>query len=569
MAAVPPEGNVPGSGAVIVDVNVDVDLDTDSSAEGGWEDVGIHNLLGQSDAMAVRVLRAFRANTIRQNKWQKDNPHNLTGDNIEINACIASGSYGLVFRAVNKDTRTEDQPGIEYAIKMSKLRLDSEANLDYNMGSDRSPALTRTSEASVVDPNLMKALSLNSKRGREITTYLQYIKSGHPNVTNMAGWAEFDILGSPFSLIILELCDHGTLSDMVTEFRESDEYIPEGFIWHTFEQLFNGLAFLHGEHPQYITKPEFAGRTETTVARDIKANNVFIQSVPANSPPNTYPTIKLGDFGESLHLPRHGTRDFNYGNSTCDPPDTKMSAKYDVWSVGAMIYMLARRGHYPNRGCDMVDSSGRVLKFHRAGPEQREIILAARNQESRFEPINEHLTLRLETEIRWAMTLNREERPTAVEVYLQVRKLNEARKKFMYRELPDWAPLLKLQRRYRPLELVKMDWKVNDAEERDFLFQYSGGLTVRRTERERNRVRRSIAEYHAVVQRKKNEKQREVDLRAGVRNHAELDRARRRVIEQEEIGKVTNERKEYGGWLRSGYKRRRLEYRRGRARWVD
>ncbi|TGO53533.1 hypothetical protein BCON_0121g00130 [Botryotinia convoluta] len=569
MAAVPQEGNVPGAGAVLIDVNVDVDIDTESSTEGGWQDVGISTLTGQSDAMAVRVLRAFRANTIRQNKWFKDNPHNLTGDNIEVDACIASGSFGLVFRAENKDTRSEGQLGIKYAVKISKLRLESEANLDYNMGSDHSPTLTRTSEASVANPKQMKELSLASKRGREITTFLQYIKSGHPNVMNMAGWAEFDVLGNPFSLIVLEICDLGTLYDMVSEFRERDEYIPEGFIWHAFEQLFSGLAFLHGEHPQYITKPEFAGRLETTVARDIKANNVFIQSLPANAPPNTYPTVKLGDFGESLHLPRHGTRDYNYGNSTCDPPDTKMSTKYDVWSVGAMIYMVARRGRYPNKGCTLVDTSGKIIKFHRARPEQRELLLAARSQESRFEPINDHLTLRLETEIRWAMTLNRKDRPTAVEVYLKIQKLNDARKRFMYRKLPDWAPKLQLQREYKPLELVKMDWLIEDAEERDFLFKYSGGLMVRRTERERNRVRRSLAEHHAMVQRRKNEKQREIDLRTGVHDHAELDRARRRVIEQEEIGKVNNERKEYGGWLRSGYKRRKLEYHRGRAHWVD
>lgn len=59
MATVPPEGNAPGAGAVIVDVNVDVDLDTESSDEGGWQDVGISTLTGQSDAMAVRVMRKY------------------------------------------------------------------------------------------------------------------------------------------------------------------------------------------------------------------------------------------------------------------------------------------------------------------------------------------------------------------------------------------------------------------------------------------------------------------------------------------------------------------------------
>ncbi|KAF7960877.1 hypothetical protein EAE96_000549 [Botrytis aclada] len=569
MAAVPQEGNVLGGGGVIIDVNVDGGEDTGSTSEQVWQNVGITGVKAQSDAMAVRVLRAFRANTIRQNKWQKHNPHNLTGDNIEIDACIASGSFGLVFRVENKDTRNGEQPGNKYAIKISKLRLESDANLDYNMGSDHSPTLTRTSEASVVDLKQVKALSLASKRGREITTFLQYIKTGHPNVMNMAGWAEFDVLENPFSLIVLEICDLGTLWDMVGEFRERDEYIPEGFIWHAFEQLFNGLAFLHGEHPDYIKKPEFAGRTETTIARDVKSNNVFIQSIPANSPPNTYPTIKLGDFGESLHLPRHGTRDYNYGNSTCDPPDTKMSAKFDVWSVGAMIYMVAKRGGYPNKGVNMVDSDGSVIVFHHATPKQREQILAARNRESRFEPINDHLTLQLETEIRWAMTLKREDRPTAIQVYLRVQKLHAARKKFMYRELPDWAPKLQLQREYKPLELVRREWMIEDAEERDFLYEYSAGLVVQRPERERNRVRRGLAEYHAMAQRRKDEKKREADLRAGVREHAEQERVRRAVVEQEEIAKVVNERKEYGGWLRSGHKRRRLEYHRGRAHWVD
>ncbi|ATZ50044.1 hypothetical protein BCIN_05g04340 [Botrytis cinerea B05.10] len=569
MAAAPQEGHVPGAGGIIVDVNVDVDLDTESPTEQPWEDVGISNLTNQSDYMAVRVLRAFRANTVRQNKWLKDNPHNLTGDNIEVEACIASGTFGLVFLVENKDTRSEGQPGLKYAVKISKLRLESDANLDYQMGSDHSPTLTRTSDASVVDPKQIKALSLTSKRGREITTFLQYIKSGHPNVMNLSGWAEFDNLGNPFSMLVLEICDLGTLSDMVSEFRDRDEFIPEGFIWHVFEQLFSGLAFLHGEHPQYVTKPEFAGRTQTTVARDVKSNNIFIQSLPANSPPNTYPNIKLGDFGESLHLPRRGTRNYNYGNSTCDPPDNKMSAKYDVWSVGTLIYMMARRGYYPNKGCSLIDSSGRVMKFHHANSEQKELLLAARNKESRFEPINEHLTLQLETQIRWALTLNRNDRPRSVEVYTRVQKLNNERKRFMYRELPEWAPVLQLQRQFKPLELVKREWMIEDAEERDFLFEYAGGLTVRRLEKERNRVRRSLAEQQAMIQRREDEKQREVNLRTGVHRHAEQDRARRRVIEQEEIDKVNKERVEFGGWLQSGYKRRRLEYHRGRAHWVD
>lgn len=181
----------------------------------------------------LSIVGAFRSRTIRQNKWRTIH-HNLTGDNIDIDACIASGSFGAIFRAENKDTRRNGEPGTKYAIKVMKVRIDTQAEGEWEptgkMGEDYSPVLSRTSEASIEDVEEMMRKSLTAKRSREFRTSLQYIKTGHPNVCNMEGWAEFDILAHNYSMLIMELCDYGDIHDIVNNFRKKKEFIPEGFM---------------------------------------------------------------------------------------------------------------------------------------------------------------------------------------------------------------------------------------------------------------------------------------------------------------------------------------------------
>ncbi|CAD6441975.1 b2815d7e-977a-4bf9-a0ca-b3cff0e5d4aa [Sclerotinia trifoliorum] len=520
------------------------------------------HLIHNPEIIAVRVIRAFRCREVRQNKWCSVK-HNLTAENIEIDACIANGSFGVVFRAENKDTRVDEKPGIKYAIKVSNLRLDdSEDRLEIYMGSDHSPVLTRSSEASIQEEEEMRRRSLYSKRAREIRTSLEYIKTGHFNVCNLEGWAEFDILGSHFIMTIMELCDIGTLDDMVSMMIANGEYIPEAFIWHASEQLFDGLAFLHGEHPEYRDKPEFRG-DKSTILRDIKADNIFLKSPPANSPPDIYPTLKLADFGEAIHLPKGGTRDLYFGNSSCEPPDTKLSAKFDVWSVGAQLYYMAKMGNYPNVGCVFRESGKKVL-WGDMGPRKREKVTEARNNPDRFQLIDDHLTAELQRFIRGIMNLDRHQRPTALEVFRKAQVLNGERKKLMYRKLPDFINM-SIARPFATLELVDTEWRMEQAEREGFLFQYGGGLPVKRRMKDRVKLWKTLVDEKALERAKVEKRKLELDKYMGMEQHANLDRGRRSVLEAEEIDKINKERKDNGGWLLSEQKRRKVNIRKRRV----
>ncbi|EDO03676.1 predicted protein [Sclerotinia sclerotiorum 1980 UF-70] len=520
------------------------------------------HLIHTPEIIAVRIMRAFSSKEIRQNKWCSVK-HNLTADNIEIDACIANGAFGVVFRAENKDTRVAEKPGIKYAIKVSNLRLDdSEDVYEADMGSDHSPVLTRSSEASIQEVEEMKRRSLYSKRAREIRTSLEYIKTGHLNVCKLEGWAEFDTLGSHFLMNIMELCDLGTLNDLVNNIVVHVEYIPEAFMWHACEQLFDGLAFLHGEHPDYRDKPEFRGN-KSTVLRDIKSDNIFIQSPPANSPPNTYPALKLADFGEAIHLPKGGTRDFHFGNSSCEPPDTKLSAKFDVWSVGAQIYYMAKSGKYPNVGC-VFRSKGKKQLWGDMGPKRKAMVIEARNSLNRFEPIDDHLTGELQRHIRWIMNLDRHQRPSALEVFRRAQVLNGERKKLMYRKLPDYVQM-DISREFKTLELVNTDWKMAQAEREGFLFEYGGGLPVKRRNRDRLQLWKDFANEKRLEREKIQKRKLEIDKYMELEQHANLDRGRRSVLAAEEIAKINKERKDNGGWLLPGKKRRKVNFRKRRV----
>ncbi|ESZ90291.1 hypothetical protein SBOR_9320 [Sclerotinia borealis F-4128] len=531
---------------------IEVEVEKKPEDESGFDLV--RNLKHKPEIIAVRVLRAFRSIKIRQNKWRPVH-HNLEGENIEISACIANGSFGLVFRAENLDTRIGGKTGREYAIKVANLRLDTDDhNLEpVNMGSDHSPTLTKSSEAHIIDPREMTKLSLRSKRANELRTSLQYIKSGHPNVCNLEGWADLNILRNHFSLFILEFCDMGTLFEMVKTSERTSNYIPEGFIWHAFEQLLDGLTFLHGEHPAYKDLPEFRGRNRSTILRDIKPNNIFLQSPPPGSPDKTYPNLKLADFGEAIHLPIGGTRDFYFGNSTCDPPDDLMSAKFDVWSLGVQMYFMAKAGEFPNNGCgDIRDVWGRM------DAARKKEVAAARSDPNRFEMIDDHLTMNLYREIRWVMDLDREKRPTALQAWNRVKVRNEQRKKLMYRALPDWVQI-KVNRVFQPLELVDVEFRIQQAEDEGFLFKYAGGLPFMRRTRDRNRTRRALAREREAAEEMKAERLRQFNKESLEDARMLADRRRRQMIEQEEIAKIENERKRLGGWLQPDMKRRRLE----------
>ncbi|KAG4034924.1 hypothetical protein MFRU_002g02730 [Monilinia fructicola] len=544
-----------GEGEVITVSESDDDNDDKEDSREKKKGIKVtKNLKYHPDLVAVRIIRAFRSVKIRQNKWRPV-PHELTGDNIEIDACIANGAFGVVFRAENRDTRTKEKPGRKYAIKVTDFRLlteSKEIELSKNMGSDHSPTLTLSSEAQIMEEEEILRKSLYAKRTNEMKTSIRYIKEGHPNVCNMEGFGEFNILGNHYFMYVLELCDLGTLMDMVYLFRSRSEYIPEGFMWHAFEQLLDGLTFLHGEHPDYQNNEKSRGKDSAVILRDIKPNNVFLHS---SHEKDTYPTVKLADFGEAIHLPIGGSRNFIFGNTVCDPPDDKMSAKYDVWSVGVEIYYLALNGTYPDKGCEMTKLKWPL--YGDASPMMKKKMTEARNNPARFKTINNHLTLELYKTLRWVMTLDRHERPRAREAWRRVKEKNEERKKLMYRALPDWVTMI-VDKDFAPLELVQLDFRIQQSEDEGLIFEHAGNIPRTRDKFERQHILDSLEKEKKDAQAMKDEKLRNFRERAGERRRVWILEGHKREREVEEIQKIEEERERFGGWLEPTVKKRRM-----------
>ncbi|PQE31937.1 NEK kinase protein [Rutstroemia sp. NJR-2017a WRK4] len=389
-------------------------------AEEGQGAIPRNHYLGDPATLATNTIRALRYATIRRNPWRTEDPR-LSWRNLEIDAAIAAGGSGMVFRGRNRDTN------LLYAIKISKGRRDPQVDRE-NVYGDPSPTLSRSSQASIVQPVDMYPLSLTLKREREARTYLRYIKAGHSNICNFESWCELDILGDWRFLHVFELCDAGTLYDITSEFIMRNTFPPETFIWRVFEQLFDALAFLHGEHPLYKNDPNFR-QSRSTVVLDIKEDNIFFKW-PQQRTEHYYPDLKLGDFGSCVHLPVGGQRESNLYSVVSEPPEDMISAKYDVWCAGSMIFFMAKLGFRPNMptppNWDPTSRNREELREDHRRIEQS---------------IDDHLTRWLERDIKFALNMDADTRPTAWQVVERIRSGRHNRRRLQYMPLPDWANL--------------------------------------------------------------------------------------------------------------------------------
>jgi serine/threonine protein kinase len=192
--------------------------------------------------------------------------------------------------------------------------------------------------------------------------------------------------------------------------------------------LFDALAFLHGEHPLYKDKPEFQP-PRTTVVLDIKEDNIFFKW-PQERIEHYYPDLKLGDFGSCVHLPVGGQRESDLYNVVSEPPEYMISAKYDVWCGGSMIFYMAKLAERPNV----------ELPFYMANTSRNRELL--RQDPNRIkQQIDDHYTGWLEEDIKFTLTMDPNKRPTAWEVVEKIRSGAQKRRALPYIPLPDWVHL--------------------------------------------------------------------------------------------------------------------------------
>ncbi|KAF7860720.1 hypothetical protein EAF04_008238 [Stromatinia cepivora] len=390
-------------------------------------------------------LRAIRESTIpiRHNKWRKHNA-GFTSQNIKIIGLLGSGGFGAVYLIENTDTK------VQYAMKFQGLReYDIEWTKKPEFTGASTPPITPSSEASKVSKRVMKERNLLTKRFNETKCYLRYIRSGHPSICSLEAFFDHRGGGSIFNIEeniahghIFEYCDWGTLEDIVLKYYETPRYgarrrgdikknsrppgmpitykhaaIPEAFIWHVYLQLMDGLSFLHGDHE--LNKQDEFHRRNQVVCIDIKLDNIFLKD---SGIPNTYPTVKIGDFGEALFVPYGETRWWDLGTGVCAPPDEPWySAKYDVWCAGIALYIMTHSGRQPNRTNILLNEK---------------VDLSIQPRWTMPDP---HLSQVLCRELQRPREMDVKKRWTAIQIVNRIRPLAEPRIRWMYRPLQDWA----------------------------------------------------------------------------------------------------------------------------------
>uniref|UniRef100_A0A667H121 Myosin IIIA n=1 Tax=Lynx canadensis TaxID=61383 RepID=A0A667H121_LYNCA len=186
-------------------------------------------------------------------------------DTWEIIETIGKGTYGKVFKVLNK-----------------KMDIDEEIEAEYN---------------------ILKTLS------------------DHPNVVRFYGmYFKKDKISGDKLWLVLELCNGGSVTDLVKGFLKKGKRMSEPIIAYILREALLGLQHLHNNK---------------TIHRDVKGNNILL---------TTEGGVKLVDFGVSAQL----TSTWHRRNTSVGTPfwmapeviaceqqlDTTYDARCDTWSLG-------------------------------------------------------------------------------------------------------------------------------------------------------------------------------------------------------------------------------------------
>ena len=167
---------------------------------------------------------------------------------------------------------------------------------------------------------------------------LQGLLPRHDRIIRLRHWFH----ASMATQMYFDYFDGGDLEQLSHQYYSREVKFPESFLWHTFLQLSEAVAFLQYGYDAHSQKKPL--KWHKVLHRDIKPSNVFLR-LPLSYPgKGLYPSLVLADFGlASLH-----NSDNHIGTADWQPPEVpKASRKADVWAIGAIMYSLMEKGLAP------------------------------------------------------------------------------------------------------------------------------------------------------------------------------------------------------------------------------
>ena len=179
----------------------------------------------------------------------------------------------------------------------------------------------------------------NDIRPTEVVILKDIITNRHRNIVQLRAYYLFLGDNPPSLYTYYEFCPGGDLEN----WKRKTGFIIEKCMWSIFLQLADAIAFLHFGCDRLSSYPDepFPGM-QMIIHGDLKPGNVLIKRPVCN---DQAPAIVLGDFGSAT------LREVTDGDVTTtlifQGPEQggprqfrRMTAKSDVWSVGAIMHDL-------------------------------------------------------------------------------------------------------------------------------------------------------------------------------------------------------------------------------------
>lgn len=369
---------------------------------------------------AVSYRRAASTIKIRNNPYRPDN--GLKPANLQIEALIAQRRKNLHLLVIDKSSADERQ----YELKLQVIARDTEEKQPED------PLLSPDSQKSITSPTRIEIESLAAKRHPETRIYLRHIKSGHDNIRNLEAFHQYRDGKRLMMAHFYTFSSFGSARQLRGDLEDEGAELPEMFLWKIYLQIIDALAFLHNEHPKYRKHPEHANR-QSILCPELSADNVYF-FLPDDSGDERYPTLKLGDLGNSVLVPvgEGFTRSEAFTAMNEVPPEINyISAKSDIWRAGSIIFRLAK-----NDKGTMVRGAWKGPFYNL--PKEKQQAMAM--DPGRVRPIGLQYSDDLNNAIQRALVFDYHQRPSAAELLDELGGPAKLRidARWMYRELPDW-----------------------------------------------------------------------------------------------------------------------------------